>query len=56
MISAVMTQLATLPLVVAGTSLLLGAGGGLYWVVPGVTFCLLVAIANAWVLLVEVVR
>jgi hypothetical protein len=55
-ISVVVTQAATLPIVVAGVSLLLGAGGGLYWVVPGVTFCLLVAIANAWVLLVEVVR
>jgi hypothetical protein len=55
-ISVVVTQAATLPMVVAGVSLLLGAGGGLYWVVPGVTFCLLVAIANAWVLLVEVVR
>jgi hypothetical protein len=55
-ISVAVTQAATLPIVVAGVSLLLGAGGGLYWVVPGVTFCLLVAIANAWVLLVEVVR
>jgi hypothetical protein len=55
-ISVVVTQAATLPMVVAGVSLLLGAGGGLYWIVPGVTFCLLVAIANAWVLLVEVVR
>ena len=55
-ISVVVTRAATLPIVVAGVSLLLGAGGGLYWVVPGVTFCLLVAIANAWVLLVEVVR
>ena len=55
-ISVVVTQAATLPMVVAGVSLLLGAGGGLYWVVPGVTLCLLVAIANAWVLLVEVVR
>jgi hypothetical protein len=55
-VSVVMTQAATLPMVVAGVSLLLGAGGGLYWVVPGVALSLLVAIANAWVLLVEVVR
>jgi hypothetical protein len=41
--------------VVAGVSLLLGAGGGLYWLVPGVAFSLVVAIVNAWVLLVEVV-
>jgi hypothetical protein len=55
-VSVVMIQAATLPMVAAGVSLLLGAGGGLYWVVPGVAFSFLVAIANAWVLLVEVVR
>jgi hypothetical protein len=55
-ISVVVTQAATLPMVVAGVSLLLGAGGGLYWLVPGVTFSLVVAVVNAWVLLVEVVR
>jgi hypothetical protein len=40
----------------AGVSLLLRAGGGLYWLVPGVAFSLVVAVVNAWVLLVEVVR
>jgi len=50
LISVVVTQAATLPMVVAGVSLLLEAGGGLYWLVPGV------AVVNAWVLLVEVVR
>jgi hypothetical protein len=34
-ISTVVTQAATLPLVIAGVSLLLEAGGGLYWLVPG---------------------
>ena len=55
-ISVVVTQAATLPMVVAGVSLLLEAGGGLYWLVPGVTFSLVVAVVNAWVLLVEVIR
>jgi modulator of FtsH protease len=55
-ISVWVTQAATLPMVVAGVSLLLGAGGGLYWLVPGVAFSLGVAVVNAWVLLVEVVR
>ena len=55
-ISVVLTQAATLPMVVAGVSLLLEAGGGLYWLVPGVSFSLVVAVVNAWVLLVEVVR
>ena len=54
-ISTVETQAATLPSVVAGVSLLLGAGGGLYWLVPGMAFSLVVAVVNAWVL-VEVVR
>jgi hypothetical protein len=56
LISVVVTQAATLPLVVAGVSLLLGAGGGLYWLVPGMAFSVVVAVVNAWVLLVEVVR
>jgi hypothetical protein len=55
-VSVVVTQAATLPVVVAGVSLLVGAGGGLYWLVPGVAFSLVVAVVNAWVLLVEVVR
>jgi hypothetical protein len=55
-ISVVVTQAATIPMIVAGVSLLLEAGGGLYWLVPGVTFSLVVAVVNAWVLLVEVVR
>jgi hypothetical protein len=37
-------------------SLLLRAGGGLSWLVLGVAFSLVVAVVNAWVLLVEVVR
>jgi hypothetical protein len=32
------------------------AAGGLDWLVPGVAFSLVVAVVNAWVLLVEVVR
>jgi hypothetical protein len=55
-ISVAVTQAATLPFVVAGISFLLQAGGGLYWLVPGVAFSLVVAVVNAWVLLVEVVR
>jgi hypothetical protein len=52
----VMAQLAVLPLLAAGVSLLLGAGGGLYWLVPGVILCLVVAVLDAWVLLVEILR
>jgi hypothetical protein len=51
-----MAQLAVLPFLVAGVSLLLRAGGGLYWLVPGVVMCLVVAVLNAWVLLIEILR
>ncbi len=30
--------------------------GGLYWVAPGVILLLVVAVANAWVLLIEIDR
>jgi hypothetical protein len=52
----VVVQVAVLPLLVAGFSLLLGAGGGLYWLVPGVLLCLVVAVLDAWVLLIEILR
>jgi hypothetical protein len=51
-----MAQVAVLPFLAAGVSLLLRAGGGLYWLVPGVVFCLMVAVLNAWVLLIEILR
>jgi hypothetical protein len=52
----VLTQLSTLPIVVAGASLLAGAGGGLYWLVPGFAFAFMTAVFGAWVLLVEINR
>ena len=51
-----MTQLATLPFVIAGIAVLLWGPVGLYWLVPGTVFCLVAAVLNAWVLLVEIVR
>jgi hypothetical protein len=45
-----------LPLMIGGVSLLFRAGGGLYWLVPGIVLCLLVAVLDAWVLLVEILR
>ena len=45
-----------LPLLIAGVSLLLLAGGGLYWLIPGIVLCLLMAVLDAWVLLVEILR
>jgi hypothetical protein len=49
-------QIATLPLVVAGISVLVGGLEGLYWLVAGMVFSTLVALFEAWVLLVEINR
>jgi hypothetical protein len=44
-----------LPLI-GGASVLLAAGGGLYWIAAGVIWAIIVSVANAWVLLVEILR
>jgi modulator of FtsH protease len=52
----VLVLAATLPVVLAGSSLLGWAPGGLYWLAAGLLCAVVGATANAWVLLVEVVR
>jgi modulator of FtsH protease len=47
---------AVVPLLVAAVSLLAESGGGLYWLAAGIVFAVTGAIANAWVLLVEILR
>lgn len=47
---------AIVPFAVGGASLLLEAGGGLYWIAGAIVFALLGALINAWVLLVEILR
>jgi hypothetical protein len=42
--------------VIAGISLLAGAGGGLYWLVPAVLIFIVSGLGNAWVLLIEILR
>ncbi|HEX5503540.1 MAG TPA: hypothetical protein VFW96_13025 [Thermomicrobiales bacterium] len=49
-------QAATLPFVIAGVAVLARGVGGLYWLVPGIVFAFLVALTDAWVLLVEINR
>jgi hypothetical protein len=49
-------QIATLPLVVAGIAVLVAGLGGLYWLVAGMIFSIIVALFEAWVLLVEINR
>jgi hypothetical protein len=41
---------------VAGVSLVVGAGGGLYWTLPALLAGFVGAVLNAWVLLVEILR
>ena len=48
--------LGTVPIVLGAVSLLAEAGGGLYWVAAGIVLATIGAVANAWVLLVEILR
>lgn len=52
----IQTLLSTLPFCVCGVLLLLGIPSGLYWLAPGCIFSLASGVANAWVLLVEILR
>jgi modulator of FtsH protease len=52
----VLSQAATLPTIVAGASLALGAGPGLDPIVLGAAFSLAGGVIGAWVLLVEILR
>jgi hypothetical protein len=46
----------TICLAVAGVTLVVQAGGGLYWLVPSAVLAFVFGITNAWVLLVEILR
>jgi hypothetical protein len=52
----VITHGTSIPVVLAGATLLMQAGGGLYWLVPGVVMAFFGGVLNTWVLLVEVLR
>ncbi len=52
----VLGQVATLTLVIAGVAVLWVGPGGLYWLVAGTLFSIIAALADAWVLLVEINR
>lgn len=54
--AVLLTQLATLPYLVAGGWLLLAGPGGLYWVAAAVAFSFCQASIDAWVLLIEIHR
>jgi hypothetical protein len=52
----ILGQLAMLPLIIAGISLLSGDGGGLYWVAFAAFVAIVAGMLGAWVLLVEILR
>jgi hypothetical protein len=43
-------------LLLAGGTLLAQAGGGLDWLVPAALIAIIAGLANAWVLLIEILR
>jgi modulator of FtsH protease len=43
-------------IIVAGVTLVAGAGGGLYWLVPAAILAIVAGLVNTWVLLVEIMR
>ena len=49
-------QVATVPFLLAGLSLQGLFGGGMYWFAAALVLSLVVALVNAWVLLVEILR
>jgi hypothetical protein len=55
-LQALLTHGSAAPIVASGVSLILGRGGGLYWLVAGTIVCLLAAMADAWVLMIEILR
>ena len=55
-LQSVLTQLSAIPFPAAGVSLLFGWGGGLYWLVAGTVFAFIAALADAGVLLIEILR
>ncbi len=48
--------LGVIPFVIAGLSLIAETGGGFYWVLAGIVGAIVGGVANAWVLLVEILR
>jgi hypothetical protein len=51
-----LAQLGVLPFVIAGAITLAQGSANLYWLVPGVIFCFLVAFCDVWALLFEINR
>lgn len=54
--AALFSVVASLFVMAAGSLYAAGAGGGLYWLFPGVVVAFAVGLFNAWVALVEILR
>jgi hypothetical protein len=52
----IFTQLAILPFIMASIVIVCQGYGGIYWLVPGISFSFIKAVIDAWVLLVEIHR
>ncbi len=52
----VVIALGTVPFLIGGVSLIAESGGGLYWIVAGIVLATMGSVANAWVLLIEILR
>ncbi len=55
-VRVILGQIATLPFMVAGITIMAGGMAGLYWLVVGMVFSILVALFGAWMLLIEINR
>ena len=53
---ATVTELAVVPAIVAGCLLLAGSLSGMWWLAAAVMLCIIAGVADAWVLLVEILR
>jgi hypothetical protein len=51
-----LAQASMAPIFIGAISLMVGRGGGLYWLVAGILFSFLAALLDAWVLLIEIQR
>lgn len=45
-----------LPLAIGAVSMIIGSGGGLYWIAAGMVTTIFGAVINAWIVLVEILR
>ncbi len=50
------TQLAAIPFVIGGIMMFFDVPAAMYWLVPGFAFSFVAGVANAWVLLIEILR